>query len=189
MTTASCLVAGTTTLIIAGAFDLSRFETQQQRRTVSSSSYRIHAQFNSQTHQNDIATIILPTDLVFNQFVGAISLASGADQFIGRTAVISGFGTLIEPGPLSNHIQFTTRAIVTNPVCYSLFGIIGSSYICTAADFNRASCYGDAGGPLTVLEGGSTLQIGIMSIGCDVGRPGGYTRVSYYINWIHLHMV
>lgn len=51
----------------------------------------------------------------------------------------------------------------------------------------RDSCQGDSGGPLTRNNGsGSRLLVGIVSngYGCAAGRPGLYTRVSYYEEWI-----
>lgn len=51
----------------------------------------------------------------------------------------------------------------------------------------RDSCQGDSGGPLTRNNGqGSRLLVGIVSngYGCAAGRPGLYTRVSYYEDWI-----
>lgn len=51
----------------------------------------------------------------------------------------------------------------------------------------RDSCQGDSGGPLTRSAGrGSRLLVGIVSngYGCAAGRPGLYTRVSFYEDWI-----
>lgn len=49
------------------------------------------------------------------------------------------------------------------------------------------SCQGDSGGPLTrVGDGGSRTLVGIVSNGkgCGAGKPGVYTRVSYYAAWV-----
>jgi len=56
------------------------------------------------------------------------------------------------------------------------------------------SCRGDSGGPFVVRAEGSTLVsnnpwilTGIVSFGpayCGSGRPGVYTRVGYYVDWI-----
>jgi len=47
---------------------------------------------------------------------------------------------------------------------------------------------GDSGGPLVVVENGQDIQVGIVSYGdafCPSGRPGVYTRVSSYIQWMN----
>ena len=54
-------------------------------------------------------------------------------------------------------------------------------------DSGRDACQGDSGGPLTVdTEDGQRL-VGVVAAGdgCGApGRPGLYTRVSHYIDWI-----
>ena len=51
------------------------------------------------------------------------------------------------------------------------------------------SCSGDSGGPLFVKDATSEIffQTGIVSFGskmCGTGKPGIYTRISNYIDWI-----
>jgi len=47
---------------------------------------------------------------------------------------------------------------------------------------------GDSGGALTIGEGTDLVSVGIVSFGssegCSSGRPGGYTAVPYYLDWV-----
>lgn len=56
-----------------------------------------------------------------------------------------------------------------------------------SADPGRDSCVGDSGGPLTRLQKGERVLVGVVSfgIGCaHKGIPGVYMRVSAYQDWI-----
>jgi len=47
---------------------------------------------------------------------------------------------------------------------------------------------GDSGGALVVQNGGNFTQIGVVSFvssaGCASGFPSGYTRVTFFLDWI-----
>ena len=47
---------------------------------------------------------------------------------------------------------------------------------------------GDGGNPLVIDNGITYTQIGILSFlsnrGCNSGYPTGYTRVTYFLEWI-----
>ena len=52
------------------------------------------------------------------------------------------------------------------------------------------TCQGDSGGPLIVNENGKHTLYGITSfgIGCAIGKPGVYTKVSRYLRFIDHHV-
>ncbi|ODM99899.1 Ovochymase-2 [Orchesella cincta] len=68
---------------------------------------------------------------------------------------------------------------------------IDSSVICAGSnDVGFDSCSGDSGSALLVQRGNSWVAIGIVSSGygkCGAGRPGLYTRISSYMDFIDFH--
>lgn len=67
-------------------------------------------------------------------------------------------------------------------------GIEKSQYCAHDPDGKRDSCQGDSGGPLQTVRTYSNPRkvVAVVSfgIGCGSGRPGIYTRVAHYIEWI-----
>lgn len=68
---------------------------------------------------------------------------------------------------------------------------ITENQLCAGGIKDKDSCKGDSGGPLmTVFQRGrgegQWYQAGIVSrgIGCGIGYPGIYTRVSRFTTWI-----
>jgi chymotrypsin len=78
LTAAHCPVGSSSTLVIAGAHNRNVVEANQQRRTVTSANYRIHASYNPSNLNNDIAILITPTPaFTFNSFVTATRRPTG----------------------------------------------------------------------------------------------------------------
>ena len=189
MTAAHCIIGGASSLVIAGANNRNVVETNQQRRTVQSGGFRIHALYNPRTLLNDVATLITPTSFTFNTFVRQIALATGTETFAGLTATASGFGRTSDgSSATSAQVRFVAMPVITNAACAAVYGIVTASNICTSTAGGRGTCNGDSGGPLTIQRGGS-LQIGVVSFvataGCSAGFPAGFARVTSFIPWIN----
>lgn len=71
-------------------------------------------------------------------------------------------------------------------------GIDKSQYCAHDPIGRKDSCQGDSGGPLQTIRlySNPSKIVGIVSfgIGCGSGRPGIYTRVANYIEWIGSHV-
>ncbi|KAG5668459.1 hypothetical protein PVAND_016399 [Polypedilum vanderplanki] len=195
LTAAHCPIGSQSSTVITGAHNMNVIEPNQQRRTVQSAQYRIHANYNSQNLNNDIATMILLQPLTLNQFVAVIPLAqANAGTFAGVTGQSIGWGRTVDGGASSPVLRVVQNPIITNAVCAQTFGtaVVNAAVICTDTTGGRGTCQGDSGGVLSVSQGSGRLQVGITSFGssagCQAGFPAGYERVSAQIGWINSNM-
>ena len=76
LTAAHCIERTLRAIVIVGAHQLSTdlIEPTQQRFTVQRSGYRPHQRYNSRTFENDICVLLLPSAIIFNDFVKPIEL-------------------------------------------------------------------------------------------------------------------
>lgn len=70
-------------------------------------------------------------------------------------------------------------------------GIDESQYCAFDPVGSKDSCQGDSGGPLQTIPlfSGPAKAVGVVSfgVGCGRGKPGIYTRIAHYIEWIGSH--
>lgn len=177
LTAAHCLQGSSSTQVVMGAHQLTIVEPNQQRQTVQSADYRIHANYDPSTLHNDIALLHLPNEASFNAFVQPTLLPTAFqdDLFVGEQATISGWGRTSDAGQQTSPVlRFVTQPVITNAVCAATYGgLIIPSTICIATTGGRSACNGDSGGPLTIQREGHTVQIGIAvfvaAAGCESG--------------------
>jgi chymotrypsin len=193
MTAAHCTAGSSSTQVILGAHQLTTQEASQQRRTVPLANYRNHPQYNPNNLNNDISLLLLPQAVLLNQFVSVsiIPALGRADQFAGAMSTASGWGRIADGSTATSaFLRSVDNPIITNTVCSATYGtsVVFGGVVCTSTTGGRGPCNGDSGGPLTVAEGGSRLQVGIAafvaSAGCEAGFPAGYARVSHFRQWI-----
>jgi len=149
-----------------------------------------HQKYNQRTFINDIALIKLSSPVDYSHGISPICLPInlGSQLFEGKHATVTGWGTTSFQGDSSNTLLEVTLPIITNTDCAKLYGFrIQDHQICTYEE-DKDACQGDSGGPLVSLDDkGHYQQIGIVSfgIGCgDKNRPGVYTRITSFIDWI-----
>lgn len=117
------------------------------------------------------------------------------DSAPGRLSA-SGWGYTTEGGPISQVLMEVSVPPVPMPLCKQLLEpgpTIPDKTVC-AGEYGKDTCRGDSGGPLFRRVQGSTaqaVQFGITSFGSGCGRrdrPGVYTRVAAYTDWIRKTM-
>ena len=147
---------------------------------------------------NDIALLRTKEPIVFNDDVQPISIicseqvAAGA-QDPGVISTITGWGNTSQGGQGADILQFIEVPIISpnDPGLSNQLNINTTTEILAGSiDGGMDSCQGDSGGPLAVrnVEDTEWLLVGITSwgLGCaQEGKPGVYTKVSNYINWIN----
>nr|CAD7423875.1 unnamed protein product [Timema monikensis] len=152
--------------------------------------YIIHENFNENNFDNDIALLQVDTPFQFSASVQPISLpAQGEATPVGTQAVVSGWGVTVNGGTeYSSDLLYITVNIYSDSDCNDKYyadygGLFVGDFCAGHAEGGIDACQGDSGGPLAA---GGKL-VGIVSWGDQCAlpdRPGVYTRVSYYRDWI-----
>ena len=152
-----------------------------------------HENYDSKTIQNDISILELRNSVTFTKNIRPIALPYTSKPFVNTEALVIGWGSVRENGPLSCDLLHVKIPIVSNPYCKNMYSNsraeITVKQICALYNGGtpQDSCQGDSGGPLIYQHGDTHVQIGIVSWGHGCARknnPGVYTRVSKFIDWI-----
>lgn len=119
---------------------------------------------------------------------------------IGTT--VAGWGADRPGGDLKTYLKHLSRIpVVSNQQCNRVFRQtlrsqfqrqfprgINRGFLCAGfKEGGKDACGGDSGGPLMHQERNRWFVVGVVSFGYSCGRPGipgGYTRISNYIDWI-----
>ncbi|OAD52018.1 Proclotting enzyme [Eufriesea mexicana] len=151
---------------------------------------RVHRDFDYTTNENDIAMIKLHRPTVFDSYIWPVCLPPVDQTFENKSAVVTGWGTRYYKGPASTVLMEVGVPVWPQKKCAKSFvQRIPNTTICAGAyEGGRDACQGDSGGPLLhQLGNGRWVNIGIVSWGIRCGeakRPGIYTRVNSYLDWI-----
>ncbi|XP_028914681.1 trypsin-like isoform X1 [Ornithorhynchus anatinus] len=145
-----------------------------------------HPDYNRQTVDNDIMLIKLATPATLdNHTVDTVTLPTTC-ALPGEECLLSGWGNTLSFGEkLPAQLQCLDAPVISERKCRDSYpGKITDNMFCVGfLDGGKDSCQGDSGGPL-VCNG--QLQ-GIISwgYGCALkGKPGVYTKVCNYLDWI-----
>ncbi|MGL5405334.1 MAG: S1 family serine peptidase, partial [Propionibacteriaceae bacterium] len=142
-TAAHCPVGTLSTQVILGAHQITANEANQQRRTVQPSGYRIHASYNPNNFNNDVATLILPSTVTLNAVVAVIAMPAigNTESFAGLTATATGWGRTSDTSTATSPtLRGVSVPVITNAVCSQSLGGIIASTLCTGGAGGRGTC-------------------------------------------------
>ncbi|XP_071026932.1 suppressor of tumorigenicity 14 protein homolog [Oncorhynchus clarkii lewisi] len=161
--------------------------TRQIRRII------LHSQYDQFTSDYDIALLELSTPVYFNDLVQPVCVPASSHAFTtGTSCHVTGWGVLMEDGELASLLQEATVKIINRNNCNKLYEDAVTPRMLCAGNLQGGvdACQGDSGGPLVCLERGRRWFLaGIVSWGegcARQNRPGVYTQVTKFTDWIHL---
>uniref|UniRef100_A0A4W3JXD1 Peptidase S1 domain-containing protein n=1 Tax=Callorhinchus milii TaxID=7868 RepID=A0A4W3JXD1_CALMI len=167
---------------------ITHFMAVMNTRIVTRSIKRItvHSKYNQYTSDYDIALLELNAPVFFSDTIQPICLPAATHVFSnGAHCYVTGWGSTrkearVKMIPLSTCNKLYENGVTPRMLC--------AGYLHGGVD----ACQGDSGGPLVCLEKGKKWFLaGIVSWGegcARHNRPGVYTRVSRFRDWIKQHI-
>ncbi|XP_026763694.1 collagenase-like [Galleria mellonella] len=164
---------------------------------ITTSSVAVHANYNPNNLNNDIAIINLSW-VSYTNNIQPVSLPTSLvnNNFAGSWAWAAGFGATGDNNPITNNqiLSHVQLQVITNSVCASTYGsnVVVSSTLCVSGAGGRSTCGGDSGGPLWLWNGNQRTLIGVVSFGsasgCQRGLPAAFARVTSFLSWIQARL-
>ncbi|XP_004628181.1 tryptase-like [Octodon degus] len=161
-----------------------------------------HPDYYDAQNGADIALLELEDPVNTSSHIHPVSLPPASETFpSGMSCWVTGGGNVHSglPLPLPYPLKQVKVPIVENHVCDAKYHmglsmgdhilIVREDMLC-AGNSQRDSCQGDSGGPLVCKVRGTWMQAGVVSWGdgcAQANRPGIYTRVTHYLDWIHCY--
>ncbi|KAM9381876.1 transmembrane protease serine 11E-like [Phaethornis superciliosus] len=144
-------------------------------------------------HEYDVAVVELASAIEFTSDVHSVCLPEATYNFPENTSCfVTGWGALKNDGYGVNQLRQAEVKIIGTETCNRrevYGGAITPGMLCAGfLEGQVDACQGDSGGPLVHANSrGIWYLVGIVSWGDECGKenkPGVYTRVTYYQNWI-----
>nr|XP_009486891.1 PREDICTED: transmembrane protease serine 11E [Pelecanus crispus] len=145
-------------------------------------------------HEYDVAVVELASAIEFTSDVHSVCLPEPSHVFPENTSCfVTGWGALQNDGYSVNELRQAEVKIISTTTCNRRQGYGGAvtpGMLCAGhLEGQVDACQGDSGGPLVHANSrGIWYLVGIVSWGDECGKPnkpGVYTRVTYYRNWIN----
>lgn len=151
-----------------------------------------HPFFDPGSEKNDIALVQLATPANLSDIVGISRLPSRAQKklsFKDKLGTSYGWGKGGKATIPVSTLHAVNETVITNLSCLTKYpAYITDSNLCTGSS-NGTPCTGDEGGAIFFKDDdGYPTQIGVFSyqfsLGCTMGWPAVYTRLTSYLDWI-----
>ncbi|XP_058829030.1 polyserase-2-like isoform X2 [Topomyia yanbarensis] len=178
-----------------GQHDLRKLPEHVQVMNVSV--VHVHPEF--ELNRNDIALLVLSSEVKYSDYVIPICLDAGAGDDVrtleGNRGWVTGWGQL-KNGTLPRLLRTAQMPVVSHLQCVEadpqLFGRFLNQGVFCAGDRNGTSvCKGDSGGGMYFSEGDRFVLKGIVSFSgmdensrCDTSKFIVFANVGYYLPWI-----
>ncbi|XP_039890366.1 hyaluronan-binding protein 2 [Simochromis diagramma] len=194
LTAAHCIEPNKDMQVLAGSLSVSKPDPGTQtipvERTIRNPNYRE----TNEAVYNDIGLLKLSGTPGFcaneTQFVKTACLPN-APLPDGTECKISGWGATEQSNYGSSHLLEANVLLINQEKCsdHSVYGnMLDNSMFCAGyLEGGVDSCQGDSGGPLTCMQNNANVVYGVVSWGDQCGkknRPGVYTRVTHFLDWI-----
>ncbi|XP_053513889.1 enteropeptidase [Artibeus jamaicensis] len=151
----------------------------------------INPQYNKRTKNNDIAMMHLEVKVNYTDYIQPICLPD-ENQVLppGTICSIAGWGRVAYQGPTAEVLQEADIPLLSNEKCQQQMPEYNITENMVCAGYEEGgidTCQGDSGGPLMCQENNRWLLAGVTSFGyqcAQPNRPGVYTRVPRFTDWI-----
>jgi len=148
----------------------------------------MHAEYDTQTNENDIAIIRLSKPVTISDKINVICLPGPEAHNTNETVWLAGWGTTSFQGETSPVLKQTSLHTMPDRCGQIYRNYNNQKQMCAGAyGGGRDTCQGDSGGPLMYESNEQWFLNGVVSYGYECARdgyPGVYARVSYYLPWI-----
>lgn len=190
LTAAHCIDGAAVEVVIGGRDLQARDGTR-----VAVTEQIVHPDYDPNTSLNDIALLRLASP----QQLPTLELADAADGALeapGRIVTLTGWGGVSndqQNQQYPNTLQEAEMPVLQETDCRGQAGFENyddATLVCAGApeqdaDAGVDACQGDSGGPLFADDGGTRVQIGLVSYGPTCGyTPTAYTQVSAFTDFI-----
>ncbi|XP_026461314.1 trypsin-1-like [Ctenocephalides felis] len=155
---------------------------------------RQHRSFDPSSYEHDISIIRLSKPIrSYDLRISPVCLPPIGSTWENEMAVVTGWGSSYYGGPLNKGgLREVAVPVWNQRDCTNAFAHqkLVSSVLCASSKRGgKDSCQGDSGGPLVhkLSTNGRWVLIGVVSWGIrcgEPGKPGVYTRVNSYLDWI-----
>ncbi|KAH8322482.1 hypothetical protein KR074_007488, partial [Drosophila pseudoananassae] len=200
ITAAHCMDGAESATVYLGAINIQDEEESGQKRfVVDKSRIIVHSSYLASTTANDISLIRLPSFVSFTDRIRPASLPRRINgsfpTYESLKAIASGWGRDSDASEtVSPVLKYIQMPIMPQGLCRMYWsGAVSEKMICMSTTSGKSTCHGDSGGPLVYKSGNSTYLIGATSfgssMGCQVGFPAVFTRISSYLEWILDHVI
>nr|XP_006818053.1 PREDICTED: suppressor of tumorigenicity 14 protein homolog isoform X1 [Saccoglossus kowalevskii] len=152
----------------------------------------VHPQFDPETMDNDIALLVLRTNIhQATDTINYVCVDKKLDFTEGAYCFVTGWGVTKMEGSQSQFLQEAYVPLISKTVCNApsaYEGYVNDNMLCAGhMDGMVDACQGDSGGPLVCLHSdGHWYLVGITSwgYGCALkDKPGIYTNLQKYVDW------